>query len=277
MLYLQHKFSLISNFFRMEEKKSVFDALSPKQMFVTGLVGGIMVLCTIGFFILLGIMLGGGSGKTTKKSGNAAVVTDTSGNVQGPEEFSQCLDGGETASVVAADQQLGASIGVNGTPATFVNGVLVSGAYPYESFKQVIEAAINGQPLEKLEFLKDPNTGVVTKVTVPELPDAIWLGNEKAKVTVVEFSDFECPYCLRFEPVVKQMLAEYGDKVKFTYRHFPLSFHPNAQKAAEAFECAKKQGSEFGWAMHDKLFQLNSSGQLGINGYKRAATEIGLD
>ncbi len=258
----------------MPEEKSIFDALSPKQMFVTGLVGGIMVLCTIGFFVLLSIMLGGGvSGKTTRTPGT--VVTDASGNVEGPKEFSQCLDAGETAGAVAADLQLGSSIGVNGTPATFVNGVLVSGAFPYDSLKQVIDATLAGQSVDNLEFLKDQATGKVIKATIPELPNAVWLGNENAKVTVVEFSDFECPYCLRFEPAIKQMLQEYGDKIRFTYRHFPLSFHPNAQKAAEAFECAKEQG--MAWEMHEKLFGLQSSGQLGINGYKRVATELGLD
>ncbi|HRH23217.1 MAG TPA: thioredoxin domain-containing protein [Candidatus Magasanikbacteria bacterium] len=258
----------------MSEERSIFEALSPKQMFVTGLVGGIMVLCTIGFFVLLGIMLSGGvSAKTTRTPGT--VVTDASGNVEGPEKFSQCLDSGKTANIVAADQQLGSTIGVNGTPATFVNGVLVSGAFPYDALKQVIDTTLAGKSVDDLEFLKDQTTGKVVKVTMPELPDAIWLGNEKAKVTVVEFSDFECPYCLRFEPAIKQMITEYGDKIRFTYRHFPLSFHPNAQKAAEAYECAKEQG--MAWEMHEKLFGLNSSGQLGINGYKRVATELGLD
>jgi protein-disulfide isomerase len=257
----------------MAEEKSIFDNLSPKQMFVTGLVGGIMTLCTIGFFILLAVMLGGGGSSTPKK----VVTTTGTGAVEGPEEFSQCLNSGETASAVQADLQLGSTIGVNGTPATFVNGVLVSGAFPYDSLKQVIDATLAGQSVDNLEFLKDSNTGKITRVTMPTLPDAIWLGNDKAKVEVVEFSDFECPYCLRFEPAVQQMLQEYGDKIKFTYRHFPLSFHPQAQKAAEAFECAKKQGADKAWEMHGKLFSLQSSGQLGIAGYMRVATEIGLD
>lgn len=256
-----------------DEKKSVFESLSPKQMFVTGLVGGIMVLCTVGFFILLGIMLSGGVSTKAKKV--ATVTTNAAGDVEGPEEFSQCLDSGKTASIVKADQQLGASIGVNGTPATYINGVLVGGAYPYDALKQVIDATLAGKGVEDLEFLKDQTTGKITKVTMPELPGAVWKGNENAKVTVVEFSDFECPYCLQFEPAVQQMLSEYGDKIRFTYRHFPLSFHPNAQKAAEAFECAKEQGKA--WEMHAKLFELNSQNQLGINGYKRGATEIGLD
>ncbi len=262
----------------MSDEKSFFESLSPKQMFVTGLVGGVMVLCTIGFFILLGIMLSnGGTGKTAKKTGTAVVTTDANGNVEGPEEFSQCLDSGKHANTVKQDLQLGASIGVNGTPATFVNGVLVGGAYPYDALKQVIDATLAGKGVDDLEFLKDQATGKVTRVTMPELPNAIWLGDEDAKVSVVEFSDFECPYCLQFEPAIEQMLSEYGDKIRFTYRHFPLSFHPNAQKAAEAYECAKEQGAEKAWEMHGKLFELQSSGQLGINGYKRVATEIGLD
>lgn len=257
----------------MSEGKSFFDSLSPKQMFMVGLVGGIMTLCTIGFFILLGVVLQGGVSNVAGKK--VAVVDTTTGEVEGPEEFSQCLDSGKTAARVQADLQLGSSIGVNGTPATFVNGVLVSGAFPYDALKQVIDTTLAGQPVDSLEFLKDQTTGKIVKVTMPELPDAAWLGNEKAKVSVVEFSDFECPYCLRFEPAIQQMLQEYGDKIRFTYRHFPLSFHPQAQKAAEAFECAKEQGKP--WEMHKKLFELNSTGQLGINGYKRVATEIGLD
>lgn len=269
---------LTPNFwFMSDEKKSVFEALSPKQMFMVGLVGGIMVLCTIGFFVLLGIMLNGNGlfTKIAKKTTPGVVTTDTNGNVQGPEKFSQCLDSGKTASIVKADQQLGASIGVNGTPATFINGVLVSGAFPYDALKQVVDATLAGQGVDKLDFLKDQQTGKIVKVTMPELPNVVWQGNDKAKVTVVEFSDFECPYCLQFQPSVQQLLKDYGDKIRFTYRHFPLSFHPSAQKAAEAYECAKEQGKP--WEMHDKLFELNSQGQLGINGYKRVATELGLD
>ena len=259
-----------------EEKKSVFDALSPKQMFVAGVVGGIMVLCTIGFFILLGITLSDGSPSTGKKV-VATNTTGTTGDVEGPEEFSQCLDSGQFASTVQADAQIGATIGVNGTPATFINGILVSGALPYEAVKMVVDAALAGQDVTKdakFDFLKDQTTGQIVKVTVPTLPDAVWLGNEDAKVTIVEFSDFECPYCLRFAPTIKQIVQEYGDKIKFTYRHFPLSFHPNAQKAAEAYECAKDQGMAF--EMHDKLFELQGQSQLGIAGYKRVASELGL-
>ena len=71
-----------------------------------------------------------------------------------------------------------------------------------------------------------------------------------------------------------QVLKDYGDKIKFTYRHFPLSFHASAQKAAEAYECAKDQGK--GWEMYDKLFTLSGKSQLNIDTINVAAKEIKL-
>ena len=73
-------------------------------------------------------------------------------------------------------------------------------------------------------------------------------------MTLVEYSDFECPYCLNHAATLKQIMDEYTGKVRLVYRHFPLSFHANAQLAAEASECAGLQGKF--WEMHDKLFTL---------------------
>ncbi len=100
-------------------------------------------------------------------------------------------------------------------------------------------------------------------------------GNADAPVTLVEYSDFECPYCFSVQPTLEQILEEYGDQVRLVYRHFPLSFHPQAQKAGEAAECAGEQG-EF-WAMHDKLYELNEQDGLTIDNYKAAAKELGLN
>src|SRR3989338_5570869 len=78
-------------------------------------------------------------------------------------------------------------------------------------------------------------------------------GNPKGKVVIIEYSDFECPFCGRHVPTINQILDQYGDDVKFIYRHFPLtSIHPNAQKAGEASECAAEQGKF--WEYHDILF-----------------------
>lgn len=82
-------------------------------------------------------------------------------------------------------------------------------------------------------------------------------GGKKALVTLVEYSDFQCPYCQAVAPTLQQILQEYGDKVSLEYRHYPLSFHPMAQPAAEASECAAEQGKF--WEYHDALF-ANQSG-----------------
>ena len=78
-------------------------------------------------------------------------------------------------------------------------------------------------------------------------------GKETAKVTIVEFSDFECPYCVKAEPTVKALLAKYPDKIRLVYRDFPLPMHPNAVSAAPVAMCAAKQGKF--WPVHDLLFR----------------------
>jgi protein-disulfide isomerase len=96
-------------------------------------------------------------------------------------------------------------------------------------------------------------------------------GPEGAPVTIVEFSDFECPYCRRAESTVKQVLDRYQDRVRFVYRHFPLGIHPRARPAAEAAACADQQGRF--WDYHEKLF----SGGLEDADLQRYASELGLD
>ena len=98
-------------------------------------------------------------------------------------------------------------------------------------------------------------------------------GSASAKVSIVEFSDFQCPACGAFYPTEKKLLAEFGDVVRFTYRHFPLPQHPFAQKAAEASECAAEQGKF--WEMHDKMFENQEN--LTIDDLKSYASQLGLD
>ena len=99
-------------------------------------------------------------------------------------------------------------------------------------------------------------------------------GPADARITIVEFSDFQCPYCQRAAGTVNEVLAKYPKDVRFVYRHLPLdSIHPNARPAAEASACADEQG-QF-WAYHDKLFQNNRA--LGKEALIRYAGEAGLD
>ncbi len=98
-------------------------------------------------------------------------------------------------------------------------------------------------------------------------------GSKDAPVIIVEYSDFQCPFCSRAVPTVDQVIKTYGDKVAIVYRHFPLSFHENARPAAIASECAGEQ-NKF-WEFHDKLFANQES--LGEQFYINTATELKLN
>lgn len=136
------------------------------------------------------------------------------------------------------------------------------------------------------------NSGIGAAVAVPNAPNAPTptpsvnmkalidddsvFGDKDAPVTIVEFSDFECPFCTKaYDNALKQVKSEYVDKglVNIVYRDFPLGFHQNAQKAAEAAECAGEQDEYY--AMHDLLFESGVTG--GINSFKEYAKTIGLD
>jgi protein-disulfide isomerase len=124
-------------------------------------------------------------------------------------------------------------------------------------------------PTEEVQDADEPN-GVLAPVT----EDENILGNiDKAKVVLIEYSDFECPFCERHYPTVNSLLETYGDDIAVVYRHFPLSFHPEALPAALASECAAEQGAfqEF----HDALFE--NQDQLGDDFYEAVADGIGID
>jgi protein-disulfide isomerase len=117
-------------------------------------------------------------------------------------------------------------------------------------------------------------------ITAPESPafaiatdDQPVKGSAKALVTIVEFTDFECPSCARQFPVLERIVSEFGDRVRLVVRDFPLSQHPNARKAAEAAEAAREQGKY--WEYAAKLFGNQSA--LGVEKLKQYATEVGLD
>ena len=100
------------------------------------------------------------------------------------------------------------------------------------------------------------------------------LGNKNASVTVVEFSDFQCPFCQRFAPTLKRIEQEFGDKVHVVYRQYPIpSLHPNAFKAAEASLCANEQ-DKF-WQLHDLMFAEQD--RLDVTNLKEKAKRIGLN
>ena len=97
-------------------------------------------------------------------------------------------------------------------------------------------------------------------------------GSRNAPVMLVEFADYECPYCQRVAPDVKKLQAEFGNKLAITYKDFPLPMHARAEKAAEAVRCAGKQGKF--WDMHDEVFH---SKELDVDQLKAQARALTLD
>jgi len=133
---------------------------------------------------------------------------------------------------------------------------------------QVQQAYIQGLRAKyKVQILLEPPRVVVA------VDDDPFLGPADAPITIVEFSDYQCPYCSRAESVVKQVLDKYKGKVKFVYRDFPLSFHPFAAKASEASQCANDQGKF--WEYHDALYADQS--KLSVADLEATAGRLGLN
>ena len=149
-----------------------------------------------------------------------------------------------------------------------------------EAMKQIREGlAQQRQGERRAAFAKELRAKYDVKILLEPFRVAITLGDAPvrgaatAPVTVLEFSDFQCPYCVRSRPVVAKIREAYGDKVRWAFRHYPLSFHERAQKAGEAAACAGDQGRF--WEMHDRLFA--NQGALTPDALKSHARAVGLD
>jgi protein-disulfide isomerase len=208
-------------------------------------------------------------------------------------KFKAALDSGKFTKKVEEDSAQGMAVGANGTPTFFINGREFVGAQPFEAFKAVIDAEIKkadellakGVKLENLyaEFQKEAGKApppampgapepekVVTDINITGAPVK---GPKNAPVTIIAFSDFQCPFCSRAVPTLKQIEETYGNKVKLAFKHQPLPFHQNAKLAAMASMAAHEQGKF--WEMHDKMFANQQA--LDRASLERYAQEIGLD
>ncbi len=152
---------------------------------------------------------------------------------------------------------------------------------PYEKLEAKIKEHIDSQAKETakrnyLDSLRTKFQAVVLLEPEREVLDAKGpeRGAPAAPVTIVEFSDFQCPFCASFEPVLKTVIAKYPGKVRLVYRNLPLpQVHPDAEKAAEAGICAANQGRF--WEMHDLMF--SEQGSLGVDALKDKAKTLGLN
>jgi protein-disulfide isomerase len=130
-----------------------------------------------------------------------------------------------------------------------------------------------------VEELKTKNAGAVKvmleapRYTVATSPSDPVRGNAAAPVTIVEFSDYQCPFCARVNPSLAKVMQTYGDKVKIVFKDYPLPNHPEAPKAAEAAHCAAEQKKY--WEMHDAMFANQRA--LEVPALKQTARAIGLN
>jgi protein-disulfide isomerase len=211
---------------------------------------------------------------------------------------------------VERDHELAAKLGVDGTPHFFVNGVGIGGAQPYDKFKEVVEAQLE-KAKQKLAAGTSPRTlyaalarenRAAAAAAKPEgdedepddAPEAeepaeddktVWKvpvgtspvrGSARAPVTVVEFSDYQCPFCKRGEETLKKVVEAYGDKVRLVWKDQPLPFHPRARPAATlALEAKAQKGEKAFWEAHDKIFA--SAPALEDADLEAIAKDMGLD
>jgi protein-disulfide isomerase len=116
-----------------------------------------------------------------------------------------------------------------------------------------VQATQAANPTSEPQQAADPQQQQVKRYDVPIAGNPV-LGSDNAPITIIEFSDYQCPYCIKWAvEVYKPLLEKYGKQIRFVYRDFPLtSVHPEALPAAMAANCAGEQGSYYGY--HDKLF-----------------------
>ncbi len=177
------------------------------------------------------------------------------------DKFAECYTDNDFADEIKKDISDGQTAGITGTPGFIVGnlssdgkvtGTIISGAQPYSAFKDALDKALDGD-----------ESGDVT-VSIDDDPR---IGNDKAKVALVEFSDYECPFCQRYHnETFDQIIDNYvdSDKILYVYRDFPLSFHePKASEAAAAANCVREVAGDEKYFEFSKLYYAStqSNGQ----------------
>ncbi len=201
------------------------------------------------------------------------------------EQFRTCLESGQFAARVQQGSSIGAARGVTSTPSFFINGQALTGAQPLETFTQAIETVSSGGQLTSAQQPSEPpQPGVVPTPAAFSDDYAAAMGDPQAPVTIVEFTDYQCPYCARHaEQTLPQLIQQYIDsgEVYYVIKDFPIeSIHPLARSAAGAARCAGEQDSY--WQMHDELFARQPLWANGAHAdsnaaFGRIAAELGLD
>jgi len=197
------------------------------------------------------------------------------------QEVGYQLDRRATQRAVEDSAALAERLGARGTPTSFINGRPLVGAQPYEAFDAVVQeeralaASEARRGLDREGLYARRTFGALGRIPAEERPsqparqappDVVFrvpvlesqpsLGPADALVTIVEFSDFQCPFCARVEPTLRALHERYGDDLRIVWRNNPLPFHQNARPAAVlAMEAFEQGGDEAFWRVHDLLFE----------------------
>ena len=225
--------------------------------------------------ITLGIVVGYVLGKPVGIAGVSALVTRLSGGrLRPPVGWGAVIGGGAIAGIGFTVALLIATLAFQGSELEEAKlGVLTAALCASALSWLVFRAAASLPRKLRIRALLGTSEALVD-LSLPVDPERDHLrGPKEAPVTIVEYGDFECPYCGRAEPAVRELLSEFGD-VRYVWRHLPLSdVHPNARLAAEASEAAAAQGAF--WEMHDLL--LDHQDDLRPRDLVAYAAELGLD
>jgi protein-disulfide isomerase len=189
----------------------------------------------------------------------------------------------------SVDEMIAAEAGANGfepsdaeITAWYKDNPSRVGNKPLDQLRSQIADLLRSDKRKAAEQKLQDRVNAERKVTVAYQPyrlhfengKAPTLGKADAPVTLVEFSDFQCPFCRAAAPALRQVENKFGDKVQIVYRQFPIpSLHPNAFKAAEASLCANEQGKF--WELHDAMFE--DQNKLAVSDLKQTARKLGMD
>lgn len=178
--------------------------------------------------------------------------------------------------ISVTDQMIGDFIKEREIPTEHVNDQMK------QRIREYLETEARHQAVEKWIAEKTKNDPVEVYLVQPtrptydvEIGDAPVFGPDSAKVKIVEFSDFQCPFCARGANVMNELKAKYGDKIQVAFKNFPLPFHQQAKPAARAALCAHEQKPQAFWQMHDLMFEDQQN--LGDSALLEKAKKLGLD
>ena len=237
------------------------------------------------------------------KKGNVKEITAGWAKEMGLDaaKFKKDFDKESYGKTIQAEMKEGQKLGVKGTPHFFINGEALSGAQPYNRFESVVKSKIKqadkllkggvakadlydkavaknykapSKPKPSKDKGKQKKQQKVEYVPVTDDDPSTGASTDEALVTIVAFSDFECPFCDKAVPTIEKIEENYGDQVRIVFKQLPLGFHQNAKPAAKASLAAHQQGKF--WEMHDLLFENQKKlGQDGL--YTKLAEQLGLN